>query len=260
MINKTPKIERCMICKIIILISFMIFSVCYASSSPAQSEVLILMYHSIEEKRGLLTPFLSASEFEEQMRILVEYRFETISLDDFVAYRHNEIELPQNPIILTFDDGYLDNYLYAFPILKKFGFTATFFLIADFIGDEAQGKYISWSQVIEMRRGGMSIGSHTLNHPYLTELTLLSIKAQLEDPKRIIEGKLGEEITSLAYPYGDFDWDIERLTKEAGYKIAVSSEPGMNDQDTSLFKLKRISIIQISNFEGFVSSLTRDEN
>jgi len=249
-----------MIYKIIILISSTIFLVPHVSSSPAQSEVLILMYHSIEEKRGLLTPSLSASEFEEQMKILAEYHFETISLDDFVAYRHNEMKLPQNPMILTFDDGYLDNYLYAFPILKKFGFTATFFLITDFIGDEAQDKYMSWSQVIEMRRGGMAIGSHTLNHPYLTELTLRTIKAQLEDSKRIIEEKLGEEITSLAYPQGDFDWDIERLTEEAGYKIAVSSEPGMNDKDTSLFKLKRISVPQISNFEDFVSSLTKDEN
>ncbi len=162
---------------------------------------------------------VSPEGFETHLKYFKDNGYQTVLIDDLLAYFDTGKPLPLKAIAITFDDGRWGQYKWAFPLLKQYGMTATFFIITDWVG---KSDFLTWPQIKEMSDNGMTIGSHTLDHPNLTALSDEALKRELEDSKKIIEEKIGKKINYLAYPGGNFNEQVIELAKAAGYRAAVS--------------------------------------
>ena len=174
--------------------------------------VSILMYHSVSnDVETDIHPYFwintSPEMFAEQMRFLKENDFRIISLSKAVellyGYRKKDSNIKY--VVITFDDGFRDFYLNAFPILRKYGFTATVFLPTNFIDNHSQkmhGKdHLSWDEVIELHNQGISFGSHTVSHPQLKFVDRDGVRCEIEQSKETIECRLGGPIEAFSYPF-----------------------------------------------------------
>lgn len=220
------------------LILIATLSILFFSSS---SGIPVLNYHQVNnEAHNALT--LSAEEFEAQMAYLNRSGYTAISPDQLVDYLQFGKPLPAKPILITFDDGYEDNYRVAYPILQKYHFTATIFLITDFVGHN--GRYLTWKQVKEMRDNGFSFESHTLSHLLLSKASDEEIRSQLVKSKEALEWRLGKKVEYLAYPGGFYDQRVIELAKQAGYRAAFTIDLGRNNIYCGLYTLNRIPIFE----------------
>ena len=206
-------------------------------------EVPILMYHYIRDASGEdeLGRNLSVDPktFDAQMAWLKENDFESVKLSDLADMERTELSKVNGeggkPVVITFDDGYLDAYTEAFPVLKKYGFTGTFFIITNFIGKD---NYMNSDQIAALRKAGMEIGSHTLTPPDLTDLESADVRRQLTESK--------DDTNVFCYPAGRYNDRVKDLVKEAGYVAAVTTKSGVATEDTKLFDLPRLRITNIS--------------
>ena len=216
-------------------------------------QLRILMYHSISHIPGNLHS-LSPSAFEEQMRFLAATTH-VVSLEEAIEFLCGKKALPENPIVLTFDDGLLDNYTVAYPILKKYSLPATMFLVTKWIRPDApsQSKEVTsagqrkmtWEHIRDMSAHGITIGAHTVSHHSLTKLSRDEVRYELAESKRQLELHLGKPVTFFAYPYGtprDFNPEVISLVAETGYICAVTSLSGVNVGRASLYALRRTEI------------------
>jgi len=208
-------------------------------SSPLFSGIPVLNYHQVNNKaHHLLT--LSSQEFEAQMAYLQEAGYTTISPDQLVDHLQYGASLPPNPILITFDDGYEDNYRNAYPILQKYNFTATIFLITDFVSNN--NRYLTWDQVKKMKDNGFSFGSHTLSHVFLANATDDDVLSELTKSREAMEWRLNQKIEYLAYPGGTYDQRVIKMAKQVGYRAAFTINLGRNLTNCGLFTLNRIPI------------------
>jgi peptidoglycan/xylan/chitin deacetylase (PgdA/CDA1 family) len=216
---------------------------------------IILTYHSISdeiEPDETVTP----EEFERQLQYIKE-NYKVISLEEAIEYLQTDFEKISGSIVITFDDGYGDNYYNAYPLLKRYNFPATIFLISDFIRNNGN-KYLSLSQIHEMIGNNISFGSHTVSHRILAGLTNEEVVREIKDSKDILESQLGQRINSFAYPVGtraDFNDAIMEIVKECKYTCACSNMYGMNGENADIFALKRIGIETTDNFFVFKKKL-----
>ena len=158
----------------------------------------VLNYHKVDEQKIALS--ISPQEFEEQIKYLAKEGYNTITPSEMMNALEYGTPLPEKPIMITFDDGYLDNYTNAYPILKKYGFTATIFLVTGFIGNDP--RFMNWEEIKEMKDNGFVFGSHTVNHKSLTELSYVELKNELLLSAEEIEQQLGHQELFFAYPTG----------------------------------------------------------
>lgn len=201
--------------------------------------VPVLNYHQINnEDHNALT--LSGKEFEAQIKYLQREGYTAISPDQLADYLQYGKALPAKPVLITLDDGYEDNYRVAYPILQKYQFTATIFLITDFVGN--YGKYLTWDQIREMSEQGYSFEDHTLSHISLPNASDEEIRKQLGKSKEALEWRLGKKVDYLAYPGGEYDQRVIQLTKEAGYRAAFTVNFGRDRINSTLYTLNRIPI------------------
>ncbi len=220
-----------------------------------KKRLTILTYHSISDK---IEPdeTVTLEEFEKQLQYIKE-NYKVISLDEAIEYLQTDFEKISGSIVITFDDGYGDNYYNAYPLLKKHNFPATIFLISDFIKNDGS-KYLSPSQIHEMMGNNISFGSHTVFHRILARLTNEEAIREIRDSKDILESELSQKINSFAYPVGtraDFDDATMDIVKSCKYACACSNMYGMNDEDTDIFALKRIGIETTDTFSIFKHKL-----
>jgi peptidoglycan/xylan/chitin deacetylase (PgdA/CDA1 family) len=201
----------------------------------------VLNYHQVEDNvNNPLT--LSKQEFAEQMAYLRRHGYNSITPDQLVKHIKNGVPLPDNPILITLDDGYRDNYTNAYPIMKKYGFTGTIFLITDVVGHN--DWYLNWDQIREMQQGGFIFGSHTLNHVPLTTLTRDEARRQLVESKEAIEWRLHTPVTCFAYPTGAYNQEIEGLLRDSGYEAAFSVHFGRVGMKSEPYALERIPVFK----------------
>jgi peptidoglycan/xylan/chitin deacetylase (PgdA/CDA1 family) len=223
--------------------------------------VPILMYHHIDVagpaadaiRQDLSVP---PTSFAAQMGYLARNGYHPVSVPDLVEYLATGKPLPQRPVVLTFDDGYLDNYTNAFPVLKNTGFTGTFFIITDFAG---QGEYMSWDQAAEMAASGMDLESHTLDHPDLSVLSANSLSRQLSESRAILEKKLGKPVRYLSYPAGRYDAAVVRAAEKAGYLGAVTTVYGESHAWGGQFELTRIRVRGTDTLADFAQKVNGPE-
>lgn len=183
---------------------------------PRRIRPAVLLYHRVAPS-GTSDPLcVTPEQFEAHMRYLSKRGFTTCGL--------HAAEGARRPVVVTFDDGYLDTYSIAFPILERYGFTATVFLVTGDVGAStgwgppAPAPLMSWAQVAELARRGISFQSHTRTHPDLTRCSDAVALAELVDSRAELEDRLGLAVDSLAYPYGSYDARVVALTEQAGYR------------------------------------------
>jgi peptidoglycan/xylan/chitin deacetylase (PgdA/CDA1 family) len=221
--------------------------------------VPILCYHrladSCESALCMTTPL-----FEAQMRYLKEKGYRVISLAelaDFLSYRR---ALPSKAVVINLDDGYRSTYEIAYPILKKYGFTAGLFIYTDFIG--ASANSLTWDQLQKMKADGFEVGSHSLSHCDLTkkgqgedeEKYMARIRRELVQSKQMIDKKLNQNTTYFAFPYGDYNHRVLSLCEEAGYSLGLSVKRGGNPFFSDPLVLRRDQILR-KDMESFVDTL-----
>ena len=199
--------------------------------------VPIIMYHSIDNPHHFSGIVVSPDHFRKQIKYLKKHRYNVISLDRLVTAIKEKKSLPKNSVVITFDDGYEDNYTNAFSILKEYNFPATIFVIVNLVGHEG---YVTWEQLREMGKYGITTGSHTLDHVHLPGVPLEWQSHQIKDSKKIIEEKLGHKIDYLAYPSGGFSDGTKDIVEEAGYKGACTTNRGNKRFNEDVYELKRI--------------------
>ena len=200
----------------------------------------MLNYHHINNvDHSALT--LSTSEFRAQMQYLKNNGYTSITPDQLIAYLDHGVKLPNKPVLITFDDGYEDNYVNAYPILKKYGFKATIFVVTSFLDKNKKG-YMSWDQAREMDANGISIQSHTVDHKSMTDLTDDQLRMELVDSKKKAEKELGHPVNYMAYPTGTYNLHIAQMVKEAGYKAAFTIKYGNVDKASNIYALERVPI------------------
>jgi peptidoglycan/xylan/chitin deacetylase (PgdA/CDA1 family) len=213
---------------------------------PNAVHVPILMYHYISAppaganaiRRDLS---VSPDRFESHLRYLQEHGYHAITLDDLHAALTEGRALPDKPVILTFDDGYVDNYTNAFPLLKKYGVVGEFFLITDFV-DSQNPAYMSWGQVEEMGQAGQRFGSHSRNHPDLRRKTVDYLVWQALGGIEDIQRHLGYHPRWIAYPSGQYDANVIAVYKSAGYWGGLTTSQGATHTLAGIFELKRVRI------------------
>ena len=151
-------------------------------------------------------------------------------------------------MVLTFDDGYKDNIDNALPILKKYGFKATVYVITDSIG---QDRYMNWDDLKNLKNNGWAIGSHTQTHPDLTQINIDNVKDQLERSKQTLEKKLKIKINDFCYPSGKYNDNIINEVKNTGYNDAVTTKPGSKNNIDHKYELNRIRINSDTSIDSF---------
>ncbi len=219
-------------------------------------KIPVLYYHKIDnpEKNAVLKGlYVTPSQFEMQMKILKFLGFSTITPDDLLFFLKGHKMQVRKPVVITFDDGYENNYIHAFPILKSYGFTATVFISTRFIGRknavlEEKGKeswpedFLGEKEILELSDYGITIGSHGLNHYFLDELEKNVVAKELIASKAYLEGFLKKNVCFFSYPYGRYNANVMEAVKNAGYKGAFTTGRGKVAAYDNAFELKRIPV------------------
>ena len=209
------------------------------SEIAAGPKILVLNYHQVKNGNTYLSVHLD--DFDAQMNYLVENGYIAITPDALLSALEGELELPPKPVLITFDDGYSDNYENAFPILQKYGLRATIFVIPALVGKEG---YMTWDELKEMEENGITMQSHTLNHIALEELPDDGLRTELLKSKQILEDQLGHAVDFVAYPTGTYNLHIAGIAREVGYKGAFTIKYGNVDLGSNFFALERVPIFQ----------------
>lgn len=222
----------------------------------------ILMYHEVADRREIdelarrtqRGYIVLRQHFEHQMAYLAAAGYHSISLRQLYSWSQSGTSLPPDPIVITFDDGFSGNFRYAFPVLRQFGLTGTFFVVTNRMDDPLMLK---WSQLREMHRDGMAIESHTENHPLLSTLTEARTREELANSKHRIEDKLGSTVNFVSLPNGDSNRFYARVARELGYLGGCGSQFGINLQSTDCFFWRRITVKQGLGFDAFRNVVSR---
>jgi len=213
----------------------------------------VLMYHHIQsdpKSRYFIDPAL----FETQMAYLAKNGYHTITMTQYADALRNGTSLAPKSIVLTFDDGYRNAYTGAFPILKKYGFTGTFYVITNVVGAPA---YLTWDQIQEMHDAGMEIGAHTESHAFLTRLSPWRAFMEIWGSKLVLTEHLHVPITSFAYPYNDHDQRTVELAHLAGFNNAVIVDYHQSDLPIDAYTIPRITVVNREGMEAFTQVVSR---
>ena len=205
-------------------------------------KVLVLNYHMVNPM--VISLAIDPTDFEWQMKYLVDHGYHTISTDELYDFMEGKGALPDRPVLITFDDGYVDNYTNAYPILKKYNLKATIFIVTGFVS--SRKGYLTWDQLREMEQHGIMAQSHTVTHARLPELPDERIREELVESKRTAEAELGHPIDFIAYPTGVHDLHIVSIAKEAGYRGGFTVKYGNVDRSSNVYALERVPVFRTS--------------
>ncbi len=228
------------------------------------TRVPILMYHKVapvDECSILKGHYVIPGMFANQLRLLKALRFQTVPLNTLF-----EVPLPKRPISITFDDGYRNFHRNALPLLQKNDFQATVFLVANELGGtnrwdvlkgDVEEPLMTVEEIREAARVGTEFGSHTLDHVNLAEASEETAWKQIAESKETLEAVLQKPVPGFCYPYGSKTQHVSELVRRAGYRLACSTEKGLNDASTDRFALRRINIRRDTSLAVFAFKLFR---
>ncbi len=199
--------------------------------------VPVLMYHHVNYSRESRSDTVSPENFQRQMTFIKAYGYRVISLDEFIGGIKNNRIFPKKTVVLTFDDGYEDNYTYAFPVLRRLNFPATIFISPGFIGREG---FLDWDEIKYMQDKGIQYGSHGMIQAYLPEQDEAHLIYEIRESKRILEKELKHPIKYYAYPVGGFSRDIKDRLMREGYEGAVATNRGYDRYNKDVFEVNRV--------------------
>jgi peptidoglycan/xylan/chitin deacetylase (PgdA/CDA1 family) len=228
----------------------------------------VLMYHHVAPRPGDMVT-VTPETFEGQMHHLAEAGYTTISLDEILAFIRGEKNPPRRAVAITFDDGWLDNGVYAFPVLRRYGLRAAIFVVTDWVerassphlaGDppafpphreaqeraergESRGIVLDWGRLAEMHASGVvDVYSHTRSHIKCDRVPEDVVVEELLSAKKTLEERLGSPCPYLCWPYGKFPRRAEALAREAGYEAVFTTRHDVVRPGTDPYELPRIVV------------------
>ena len=238
-----------------------------AGESPARSPVTVLIYHEIvTDGKEPGETVISLENFEAQMRWLSKNGYRTLSTEELLSFMRGERRVPKKSVVLTFDDGW-KNVLNAVPVLNRYGFKASFWIIAGPRG--IGGKYMSWEEIQGLARNPrFEIGSHTYSHPWNPKNNLVTwisgrmqnrgaadVWFELSESKKILEEQLGRKIRYLAWPCGWYTDEMIRLAQKAGYEALLTAEAGPCRAGDDPLRIKRVFVDGACTLADFEDSV-----
>jgi peptidoglycan/xylan/chitin deacetylase (PgdA/CDA1 family) len=235
----------------------------------------VLMYHHVNPGGNFIN--VTPQRFESHMEYLSRHGFTTLDTADFMDIMDAQKMPPEKPVVITFDDGWLDNWLFAFPILKKYGFKAVIFVITGLVPEKGRRRkadegtvtglpphdeckkiveqgsaadvIMSWEEIGEMVKSGLvDIQSHTHTHRRYDKLygglaqRMDIMKEELRISKQTVEEKLCRKCHAICWPFGIYDDSCVGAAKSAGYRMMFTTERGTNTQLTEPWRIRRITI------------------
>ena len=217
--------------------------------------VPVLMYHRIcdltpREQRSELMRDLTVSpaHFEQQVKYLVENGFTFLLARDVEEAARDRKPLPAKAVVLTMDDGYKDNFDCAFPILQKYNVPATIFLVTNTVDTNG---HLSWDNVLVMQKRQVGYGSHTVHHYDLPGLAPREVDYELRESKRVLESRLVEKVTAVAYPSGLYNRMVADKAREVGYLAGWKKGGGPVQPGMDRYLLPRVRVNGGTNMKDF---------
>lgn len=240
----------------------------------------VLMYHHVNPEGNFIN--VKPEIFDKHIRFLKENGFTSLDTDEFFSILNGEKTPPEKPVMITFDDGWLDNWLFAFPVLKKFNMKAVIFVVTSLVHEKgkrmrsdegtvkglpahkecqqmvdsgfAQEVMLSWEEIAEMENTGLiDVQSHTHTHRRWDTLypdhkeRMKTLNDELKISKEIIETRLKKQCDALCWPWGKYNDEYMEAAGSSGYKLLFTTEKGTNTPATGAWKIKRIVIGNIGN-------------
>ncbi len=225
--------------------------------------VPILMYHSIADvpsHRNSVPPDV----FKHQMELLWRAGYKTVSVIQLIDTINRGFDLPDKPVVITFDDGYEDNFIHAMPIMSSYDFHGTVFPISNWVGltndfedkpNNPKCTMMNWDQLKMWLADGMELGSHTCSHADLTRIGLSELEDELYISRETFQKYLGFSPETLCYPYGRHNRLVRRTAAEAGYRGALAIFDGVKFSGMNPYALPRIQITAKDTGLGFLRKI-----
>ena len=217
--------------------------------------VPILCYHQFTAGRSTDLMVMPRDSFAQQMEYLKNNNYHVISLADLQGFLAGSIPVPPRSVVVTIDDGFRSAYDIAYPILKSYGFHATFFIYTDFVG---AARALSWAQINELRASGIvDIQSHSKTHtsfslrPGESPAYAARLGAEIDQPQALFQRQLNERVRAFAYPYGDGSRLAEKMLRDRGYMLALTVMRGGNASFSDPFMLKRDMVYSNATMQDF---------
>jgi peptidoglycan/xylan/chitin deacetylase (PgdA/CDA1 family) len=213
--------------------------------------VPILMYHEITPRSATESHLaVSPGSFASQLGLLHDEGYQTVTAYELSrALSQGAGELPDRPVVLTFDDGYADFHSQAMPLLDRYGFTATVYVTTGWVEDAGPlpsgrrpGRMLSWSQIEEAARAGIEIGAHSHLHPQLDQLSVAPLRDELAVSKVQLEDRLGSPVPGLAYPFGYSNARVRAAARELRYDYACAVRNEMMTDASDPLALPRLTV------------------
>lgn len=229
----------------------------------------ILVYHSVDTecsnayRRWMMLP----SEFETHMGVLADNGYQPMTISSLAARLRQGVPLPLRAIAITFDDGLSDFMTGALPILRRYGFPATLYVVSGYVGKssrwlaplgEGARAMLNWQELRDISEVGIEIGAHSVHHPQLDILTTAKATQEIAGSKRALEDGLGREVPSFAYPHGYFNRTTQDIVRSVGFTSACRVRHALASETEDLFALSRIvmtSAISAGDLQGLISGM-----
>ena len=210
----------------------------------------ILLYHHVTAGDPPNIYSVSAESFKEQMDYLYSQGYTPIPISLLVKAIREGADLPDRPVVITFDDGNQDIYDNAYPIMQEYGFTGTLYLVVNYLDVDT---FLSSDEAIEMYKAGWEIGSHSMSHPLLNDM-LRAIYYQVADSKKILMDDIGSPVNTYAYPFGETNYDITTKVIDA-YTAAVGLGDSYTHSMANIYYLDRIEVRSDTDITAFAHAL-----
>ncbi len=229
--------------------------------------VPVLMYHHVNNHEGDMVT-VTPETFELQMQYLNKAGYRTLNTDELLSYIKGDLQLKEKAVMITFDDGWLDNYIYAYPLLKKYDIKATIFIVGNWIEEASKTRWssnksvptheesvslignkqgaaivLNWELIREMRESGLvEFYSHAKNHVKCHLLSKDDLSDELRESKNIIETQLGGECIALCWPFGRYNDGAIKTAKATGYRALFTTDHGVATERSDPFAIQRIAV------------------
>jgi len=226
-------------------------------------KAIILMYHNIDnppKNARIPNLYVTPRMFRFQMWYLKKAGIRVLPIRDLVA-AVGAGETQDNMAAITFDDGYVDFYKNAYPILRQHSYPSTVFVVSGLAGKENAWDQVNesinkplmdWEQLREINKNGVEIGSHTRTHPELTRISTVEQNDEIAGSKKDLEERLNRTLNTFCYPGGDYNPQVKEMVKNAGYHCAVTTRRGHVEKGNDPFALRRIPIKLIADPFSFL--------
>ena len=214
--------------------------------------VPIILYHRIDISPINSQYYVPPDKFEEEMKLLHDWGYETISTELLIKAITEGADLPPRPLLITFDDGHLNNYTAAFPIMQKYGFTGVLYIVANYMGAD---QYMNADQIKEMAIAGWEVGSHSISHSDLTSLEPYRQRYEVVESRTLLEEALGVPVLTIAYPFGVSDSSVIDYAHFAGYIGGMSLGFTYDQGVSNLYTLQRRDIKGTYDVKQFAAFL-----